>query len=203
MRLVQFLLAGTATVSGGLAESPAQTGALPVASLTSAAALPVPRREFAARLAQSPSLEGPVAWRVIDEEVAWKALAADSDRQGARWAYARSLVGRGRGAEALGVLDVMQQDDPDLRMVDSFRLARGAALTLEQRTEDALAEFDARDDGAPLATPEACAWRMRLLAQAGRGQDALAHVACAWPALQARRATDRKPFLIAAARSGV
>jgi hypothetical protein len=206
MRWARLVLAGAATVSGGLAALSAQTRMqqpVPTPAPASGGEFPTARREFAARLAQSPSLEGPAAWRVIDEGVAWKALAANSDRQAARWTYARSLVGRGRGAEALGVLDVMQQDDPDLRMVDSFRLARGAALTLEERTRDALAEFDSQDDGMPLATSEACAWRMRLLAQAGRGQDALAHVACAWPALQARSAADRKPFLIAAARAGV
>ncbi|QJU57449.1 hypothetical protein HL653_06270 [Sphingomonas sp. AP4-R1] len=199
MKALGLVLTGTATLASGLAALSAQAGLPP----SPGPSLPAARREFAARLAQRPPLVGPDAWTVIGEASAWTALSADRDRQAKRWDYARSLIGRGRGSEAIGVLDVMQQDDPDLRMVEAFRLARGAALTLIRRYPDAVAEFDGRDDGAPLATPEACAWRMRLFSESGDAADALAHAGCAWPAVRARAAADRKPFLIAAARSAV
>lgn len=210
MKFLVLALAGAATASTGVTllqrqAHGAQVNAGPASSAGNAHAVGYlgARPGFAARLAQRPPITGPAAWAILDEQAAWRALAADAHRQEARWAYARSLIGRDRGAEALGVLDVMQQDDPDLRMVDAFRLARGAALTLMRRHDDALAQFGESADGAPLPGAEACAWRMRLLAETDRAANALARVSCAWPALKARDPAARKPFLIAAARSAV
>jgi predicted negative regulator of RcsB-dependent stress response len=211
MKMLLLALAGTTTLSTGAALlAPADGTPAGTAQEQPAPAAPPPptafhplRPGFAARLAQRPPITGPDTWAVISEQAAWRALATGFDRQAMRWDYARSLIGRNRGAEAMGVLDVMQQDDPDLRMVDSFRLAKGAALTLMHRYDDARAELGERGDGAPLFTAEACAWQMRALAEAGHATDALARAACAWPALQARTARARKPFLIAAARATV
>ncbi|ARS28956.1 hypothetical protein [Sphingomonas sp. KC8] len=157
---------------------------------------------FAAELAQQPGVTMPSAWAVIADEIAWKALARASgySRQQARWDYARSLIGRGRGSEALGVLDVMRQDDPDLLMVDAFRLARGAALALMARPADGFAELSAP---GLVNNAEACAWRARTLAETGFADQALSQVDCARPALNARKGASRVPFLTAVARAAV
>ena len=87
---------------------------------------------FAARLAQGQSITGPGAWHKLSDAEAWKRLSQvpRGELQQARWDFARALIASERGAEAVGVLDVMVQDDPDLDMVDNFRLARGAALVV-------------------------------------------------------------------------
>jgi hypothetical protein len=163
---------------------------------------PVRLPGFAAELAQSAPLASPTAWSVIAADAAWRDLAAASGlrRQEARWAYALSLIGRGRGPEALGVLQVMAADDPDLAMVDAWRLAHGAALTLSGRSEEAAATLA----GGALATnPEACAWRLRAASDVGLDAQAIGSVACAQPALRARPVKARRPFLIAAARAAL
>ncbi len=154
---------------------------------------------FAADLAQQPAIVGPAAWTKLSEADAWTRLARvpRPERQQARWNYARSLIGQERGAEAFGVLEVMRQDDPDLEMVDTYRLAQGAALTLLGRYPDALASL-----GVPGldANPEACAWRLRALAQSAMGEQALQQLDCARRALGTPRP---KTFVLAAARAAI
>ncbi|MEE4452378.1 hypothetical protein [Novosphingobium resinovorum] len=154
---------------------------------------------FAAELAQRPPLTGPSAWAPLTEAQAWDRLvsATGVERQRARWDYARSLIAAERGPEALGVLEVMRQDDPDLGMVDAWRLAHGAALAQLGRAEAAVAELDMP---GLRANPEACLWRLRALAQEGLAEQALQQLDCASPALMSPRAT---PFVLAAARAGV
>ncbi|RJF85742.1 hypothetical protein [Sphingomonas cavernae] len=203
-----LLLAGVAAVAASAAPNPpasiAQTinPAMPAANAAPAAPAPVRLPGFAAALAQQPEAAMPSVWRVIPDEAAWKLLskAKGVHRQRARWNYVRSLVGRGRGPEAWGVLEVMQQDDPDLMMVDAFRLARGAALTLMGRPADGFAELS----GPGLVNnAEACAWRVLTLAQTGFGEQAMAHVNCALPAINARKGADRRRFIIGMARAAV
>lgn len=183
-----------------LASAALLTGAGPPAPPVAAPALPAARLPgFAADLAQQPAIEGPGAWAVIPQDRAWRSLAVvgRDDRQQARWDYVRSLIGQERGAEALGVLDVMGQDDPDLGMVDAFRLARGAALVQLNRFDDASAELS----GTSLAdNAEACAWRMRALSLSGFAEQAVEQMRCAAPAFTKPRA---KAFALAAARAGV
>ncbi|MBU3078653.1 hypothetical protein [Sphingomonas quercus] len=157
---------------------------------------------FAADLAQRPSIAGPADWLVVADEDSWKVLARahGEARQEARWAYARSLIGRNRGAEAIGVLDVMQQDDPDLAMVDSFQLARAVTLVQMNRLPDALATLS-RPGLA--ANPEACAWRMRALSQQGFAAQALGELRCAREALVKRPLASGTPFLLDAAHAAV
>lgn len=177
--------------------------ALPVAPtppILSEAPVYAPRLPgFAADLAQRPPLTGASAWTAIAQSDAWTRLstAATAERQAARWDYARSLIATERGPEALGVLDVMVQDDRDLGMVDAYRLARGAALTLLGRPDDALAALDMP---GLRANPEACLWRMRALAGAQLAEQALQQLGCAEPALAKPRPA---PFVLAAARAGV
>lgn len=154
---------------------------------------------FAADLAQQPAISGPDAWQVVPQDSAWRTLATarQADRQQARWDYARSLIGQERGAEALGVLEVMRLDDPDLAMVDAYRLARGAALIQLGRFEQASAELAA---SSLASNAEACIWRMRALSLSGFAEQALQQMRCAAPALAGPR---RKAFALAAARAGI
>lgn len=166
---------------------------------------PAPRARlpgFAAVLMDRPLEIGTAAWPRMTEEAAWRAnlVGGVAARQSSRWAYARSLIGRRRGGDSLGVIEVMATDDPDLSIVPAWRRARGAALTLLRRPDDAVA---ALADERLVVDPEACLWRMRALAEAGRGAAALSQLRCAMPALHARSAADRYPFLIAAGSAAV
>lgn len=170
------------------------------ASATDAAATSLPG--FAVELADRPIPAGPDAWRAMPHEEAWAALARarPERRQSVRWDYARSLIASGRGDDAVGVLDVMAQDDPDLRIVPSWQLARGAALAQPGRAAQALAAL-----GGPAlaANPEACLWRMLARAEAGLAEASVAQVGCALPALQARPASRRARFILAASGAAI
>ena len=150
---------------------------------------------FATTLADHPLTHGPAAWPAKREEDAWRQIVAavPAERQAARWTFAQSLIGRARAAEALGVLEVMAADDPDLALVPAWQRARGVALVLLGRADEAsLALADerlARD-------PEACLWRVRA---AGT----LVDLGCAMPALASRSRTERRPFVLAAAAAAI
>lgn len=188
-----LLLAAPAVISAPPQNAPPQNGASPPA-----ARLP----GFAAALSEQPVIAGPDAWRHVPHAEAWAALAAakPDTRQATRWSYARSLIAGGLGTDALGVLDVMKADDPDLALVPSWQIARGAALVQTGRPRDALA---ALAEERLTLNPEACLWRMRGMAEAGLAPQALAQVNCALPAIQARPASRRAPFVVAAARAAV
>jgi tetratricopeptide (TPR) repeat protein len=157
---------------------------------------------FAAAFSEQPVIAGPQGWRVLPDRDAWSALigARGAGRQSARWRYATSLIGQGRWPEAIGVLDVMAADDPDIALIPSWRLARGAALVSLRRYDEALSSLAV---DALAANPEACAWRMRLLAETGRAPEALGQVRCAVAAINARKDARRTPFVIAAGRAAL
>ncbi len=160
---------------------------------------PVP---FAAELAAQPLPPARAAWTAMSEQAAWAALATatPATRQATRWRYAVALIARDRAGEALGVLDVMAADDTGLAKVAAWRRARGVALGRLGRTDPAIA---ALDDPALATDPETCLWRMRILAEAGRAAPALGVLGCAMPALNARGAKARRPFILAAARAAI
>jgi hypothetical protein len=196
-------LASLPASAAASAPAPATQASLtpPGAAAPKAALLPpAPRLPgFAADLAQQPAIVGPAAWTRLSDADAWTRLARvpRPERQQARWNYARSLIGQERGGEAFGVLEVMRQDDPDLVMVDTFRLAQGATLTLLGRYPEALSALGVPGLGT---NPEACAWRLRALAQSALGEQALQQLDCARSALKTPRP---KAFVLAAARAGV
>ena len=177
---------------------PPATPALAAASASSRARFP----GFAARLAEQPVLGGPDAWPPLAYDQAWAALARSNpeDRQATRWTYARSLIGANLGDEAVGVLDVMKSDDPDLAMVPWWQLARGAALTQTGRYAEAL---DALGGGMLANNPEAALWRMRSMAGAGLAAQAMVQMPGALPALNARHGAQRSPFLLVASRAAL
>lgn len=157
---------------------------------------------FASSLALQAVPAGPDAWLGTPSATVWRRVAAlgTQGRQPTRWALARSLIGEARSAEALGVLDVMAQDEPDIALVPAWRLARGVALAGAGRTAAALT---ALGDPAFATNPEACAWRLRAGAQAGFAVQALAEARCARPAMAARTRPQRRPFILAAARGAI
>lgn len=202
MRTALFaLLAGAASATPSAtpatgAPSTAPTPAAPGATFSRA--LP----PFAAELAQMPMITSAAGWESETASAGWATLAAakSAERQLARWRFAIGQIGEGRGADALGALETMRLADPDLDLVAPFRLARGAALTLLGRGEDAVTAF-ATEDLAGNA--EACAWRLRALELTGAHEDALGQVNCALPAINARAPVDRTPFVLAAASAAV
>lgn len=200
-----LLLAGVAIAAASAtpdASAPPPATSAPAAPAAYTPAPPARLPGFAAELAQRAALTTPSGWRVMAEADAWKALsrASQTQRQGARWDYALSLIGRDRGAEAWGVLEAMRQDDPDLEMVEAFRLARGVVLVQLGRHADGFAELSTP---ALIDNAEACAWRVRALAEKGFVEQALTHVNCALPAINARGREARAPFLIAMARAAI
>jgi len=202
------LLLASAAVIAAPAQRPAPPPAAAPAATPAPAPAPVPAPPparlpgFAAELAQAAPISSPAGWAVIPETDAWAALAVTSGtgRQAMRWTIARGMIARGRGAEAMGLLDLMAEDDPDLAMVDSWRLARGAAATLMGRPEDAMRDLAS---GNLAGNAEACAWRLRAAMDADAPAEAMALVGCARPAILARGPTERGPFLIAAGHAAV
>jgi hypothetical protein len=157
---------------------------------------------FAPELADMPRIHGPRDWGKVAEGQALVALARSTtrSRQRARWNYASSLIARGRHADAVGVLDVMFQDDPDLALVPNFQLARGIVLVELDRPAEAF-EALARDQLASNA--EACLWRSRAYAASGAAGEALREYGCARSALALRSPAERAPFLAALAEAAL
>lgn len=163
---------------------------------TSAPRLP----PFGPRLSGLPVISAPQGWRAASSPPGWGGLIASqpATRQAARWAYATGQIASGRGAEALGALDIMRQDEPDLMLVPAYRLALGVTLAMLNRPAPALA---ALADASLAANSEACAWRMLALAKSGMAPQALGQFRCALSALNARPVALRAPFLLAIART--
>lgn len=152
---------------------------------------------FASYLSELPLIAMPQGWRNAARD-GWAGLiaAGPGNRQAARWAYANAQIAAGQAQEAIGVLDVMRQDEPDLMLVPAFQLALGATLAMLDRAAPAVTALS----GEALAdNAEACAWRMLAFAQGDLSRLALGQVRCAVPALNARPGKDRAPFLIAVA----
>lgn len=178
-----LLLAGAALLSGSSVATPHVPG-------------------FAAQLSEGSRIAAPADWRSEPAAEAWRDLATASPqrRQSVRWRYALGLIAERRPAEALGVLEVMLQDEPDLALADAFSLARGRVLVEVGRSADAAASLNRP---ALAINAEACAWRLRAATVPGLFPLALQQVRCARPALKARSAEERTAFLLPAARSAL
>lgn len=191
--MIRFII-GAAALAGTAAAAATSPAAIPPALH---ARLP----GFAAVLAERPLPSG-IATASLTTESAWTALAAATPdtRQSVRWDYATSLVARGGGAEAIGVLDVMRADDPDLALVPAWVRARGIAAAMAHQPREALAILG---DVTLQGDAEACLWRMRALVESDRAADALGQLRCAMPALTVQTPAARRPFVIAAGRAAV
>lgn len=199
MRRVVGLAASGLALAGATAPVPA-----PVALSTPAPADAPPARlpGFAPELAAEPRIASASGWTSVPlrDALAGLASALPGHRQAARWTYALGLIAGGRSADALGVLDVMLQDDPDLALVANYQLARGRVLVELGRADEALAALDRPELGA---NAEACAWRGRAFSAIGSDGFALRQLPCAKPALATRGGLARIPFLVAAADSAL
>ena len=185
------------------AAAPKQETTAPKPVTASSAATPrVALPGFAAELAETPIVTTPAGWRVREADLTARALiAAGLDgRQAWRWGLVRHYVGIAHGAEAIGLLTLMAQDDPDLPLVPAYRLALGAANVLAGRSMDALT---ALNHPMLVDNAEACAWRMLVLSRQSEAEGALAQMACARTALTERHGAALRPFLLAAIRSAL
>lgn len=222
MRLVSLVALAAATTAPSSAKpvaaptavaapkpaTPAMASPTPDAAVVAAANAPAPLPSrprfpgFAPVLAARPGLADGSAWATLTDADAWSALAhaTPANRQAARWGLARSLIGKGRFSESLGVLQIMAADDPDLLLVPSFQLARGATFTGLGQASAALSVLSSP---ALLGNAEACAWRMRALADWGKGEEALGQVHCALSAINHRPPDERRPFAVAAIRAAL
>lgn len=161
-----------------------------------------PTAAFAAQLAESGAALGPSLWVGVDRRAAFARATAlpASQRQPLRWQQVRAAVGEGDYAGALAIAEVMAAADPDLMLSAPFRLATGVALTGLGRRAEALS---ALSHPLLVRNAEACAWRMRVHIIAGDSAAALAEAGCAIPAINARSAARRGPFLHSAARAAL
>ncbi|KQU47502.1 hypothetical protein ASG67_13850 [Sphingomonas sp. Leaf339] len=198
MRLL--LAASVAAASAGHSSAP-DAAPLPSAPSHGARGGPV-LPGFAAALAERPMPAGAAAWPKMSRAEGWSRLAAASsaERQGARWDFANSLIADGRGADALGALEVMRADDPDLSLVPGWLRAKGVAAIQAAHLEDGMA---ALADPMLVSDAESCLWRLRALTAQGQSRRALAQLHCAMPALNARGWRGRYPFILAVATAGV
>lgn len=213
-----FLIASLSLTASALAEAPSALpvdaaakdtadAATPPAESPNISEPPPPARlarlpGFAATLANEPPIMNAAGWPVVSTQDAWQAIARSTERsrQSARWRYARSLVGKGRAPEAFGVLTAMEEDDPDLALVPAYRLALGASLVDLGRFAEAIGALSAEQLAG---NPEACAWRLRALAGAAMGAEALQQWNCARSAIASRKGRSRTTFLIAAAQAAL
>ncbi|MBO9516280.1 MAG: hypothetical protein J7549_19365 [Variovorax sp.] len=209
MRNLFLVLVAGATTATGPAPVPTPHGTAtptaPAPAITTTLAVAVPNAalpRFAAALAQMPSITGGDGWNGVTGTEAWQQLAkaTPDTRQLARWNFAKGLIASERGAEALGVLEVMRLGDKDLALVTPYQLARGAALTLLGRDAEAVESLSAPELAS---NPEACAWRMRALAHSGDAASAVGEINCARVAINARAPKDRVPFMIVAAGAAI
>lgn len=195
-----------ALLAGATATTPHETAQNIAASAVQVPAPPPARMSklppFAAELAQGAQLSDGSAWQGPTGSQAWPLLAAakPDTRQATRWSYALGLIGEGRGADALGVLETMRADDNDLALVTQFQLAMGAALTLTGRDDQAVESLSGPDLAG---NAEACAWRLRALAHANLAKEAAREINCAIPVINARAPFDRRPFMSAAAKAAI
>lgn len=157
---------------------------------------------FAAELANRPLARGPDFWVAISQNEALEILVVTHpyDRQLARWDYALGKLAVRRAPEALGALDTMLSDDPDMSLVPAFRLARGAALARINRPEEALAMLT---DPILAGNPEACLWRLFVQGQLRNASAALSELRCAIPAINARKIDTAGTFIRTAAWAAI
>ncbi|WP_454018735.1 tetratricopeptide repeat protein [Azospirillum sp. Marseille-Q6669] len=179
------------TAAGGLHLSPmADAGNRPSASAQTASLPPKPSPGGASNTLTPPTDPKPVpSGRRLFDLPAWKkgdldhytearqnlqlniVNAPDSERPRAQLDLARFYLANGFGQEAIGMMDVLQEAQPDLEGWPEFRALRGAARFLAGNT-DAAAEDFAHPNLAN--NGEAALWRAAIAADRND-----------WPAAQA------------------
>lgn len=94
----------------------------------------------------------------------------DSRRNSGRWELARFYVAHDEAAEALGILELMLDEDEGLIDTAEFRAVRGLANLMQRRTGQALEDLRHPE---LLVDPDASLWRTLAAEPEGRTQEAL------------------------------
>lgn len=125
-------------------------------------------------------------------------MAPEVERNGVRWDLARFYLAHGFAAQALGVLELMVADDPDLLDNPEFRATRGVALIELRRFTGA--RNDLAHTGLD-AESDAYLWRALAAAGLGRWQAALTHFERGADVLSSYGEADRIRFELAALKA--
>lgn len=99
-------------------------------------------------------------------------LRPADDRNDVRWKLARYYLAHGRGAEALGVLNRMIDEDPLLAENNEYVAVRGVANFKAGRLDEAAADLSSR---GLEAEQDAELWRALVAEARGKFEDALQH----------------------------
>lgn len=126
---------------------------------------------------------------------------ADPDKiQDARWRMARFYLGHRRGAEALGIMNLMLLDEPRVEEKPDFKAAHGIANYYLGRYSEALADFNIPE----LASEQdAELWKSVISEKLGRYADALDHYRRGKDILGTYDPKERADFQLAAIRAAI
>jgi hypothetical protein len=174
--------------------------ALPTAVALAGAAL-FPASAFTPGETAAPAPQGRdiFTWQVLEPRQAWAQLvhSSEADRTRAYWLNAVAFLSQERGAEAIGMLDLVERRYPAAVVQPGYLLARGQALGLMRRYADAMVPLG---DPALMRVPQACMWRLRFAAALKDGNDRSADFACAAPEIARLKPEAQVPFVVALAQ---
>ncbi len=125
-------------------------------------------------------------------------MAPEVNLNDRRSAYARFLIGRGFAVDALGVMEIMKDADPNLVKNPTYRAMRGVAQLLARRFEGAYEDLMA---SALDSEPDAYLWRAVAAQATGRHSEALTYFERGADVLSLYNAKDQARFQLAAVRS--
>lgn len=170
-----------------------------VAALTTAALIPAFAFTPGQTAAPLPLGSSIFSWNAIPPAQAWQQLvsANEADKTRAYWVNAVAFLNNDQGAEAIGMLDLLERRYPAAAVQPDYLLARGQALGLMRRYQDAMVPLG---DPSLMRNPQACMWRLRMAAAIKDGKDRTAEYACAAPGIARLRPEAQIPFLVALAQ---
>jgi tetratricopeptide (TPR) repeat protein len=120
------------------------------------------------------------------------------DRNAARWDMARFYLGYGMVPDALGVMALMLETNPNLADDPDYRAVRGVANVLARHYDEALADLSAP---GLRASPDAALWRTIADERLGLWDAALTDYMKGWDVLTLYDQTDRARFELAGSRA--
>lgn len=146
------------------------------------------------------ALDPGAVYRMLSKEQREAALAPEIERTRARLKMARALLATDLGAEALGQLALIAQDDPAALRDPSYHAFRGIGLTMLGRADEAIRAFNTFGLGQ---STDIALWRG--LAEVRRGNWRAAQIAfqAGIPALDSYAKDRQRMFRTAAARAAL
>lgn len=138
-------------------------------------------------------------WNAPSPAESWDLLvrAGEAERPRAYWINAVAFLNQEAGAEAIGMLDLLERRYPAAVVQPDYLLARGQALAFMRRHQEAMATLG---DPSLMRRPEACMWRLRIAAEIKDGSDRSSDFACAPLAVSRLKPEAQVPFLAAFAQ---